>query len=538
MSTRERVLAAYERLGGNVSAVARELSFTRGTVQHHLKRAGVDRSKPLAAGRLGPLKTVAKTLPRRGQVKRYILTCAQSCTYLNDRVWENLQALATHYKAKVLCASYTYNQTNFGELSVKRGTGPGASDDVLWFDERVEPLLEKSDKAIELAPGLVWCGNMNTLPTAVRPLTGFETYTGRRSGVFPHSKLSMESVASGKTEATKFNYTTGTVTQLNYIQKKEGIKAERAHSYGGLLVEVNDQGSWWVRQLCAGQNGEIQDLDVLADLGVVSLGNPVLSLTWGDTHTEMIDREVERVAWGPGGMLDVLRPEEQHFHDVLNFGRRSHHDRLNPHRRFELMIQGRELVQQEVQGVAEFLHRAGRPWCRSYVVDSNHDGAMMRWLRETDWRQDLPNAEYYLEAQLRVLQALRRQERGFHLVEWAVAREASLLGRESPATFLREDQSHVICRDEQGGIECGMHGHLGLNGARASPASLAKMGRRANTAHTHTAGIYNGVFTAGTSSKLDLEYNRGPSSWSHSHIVTYPNGQRAIVTMWNGKWRA
>ena len=56
--------------------------------------------------------------------------------------------------------------------------------------------------------------------------------------------------------------------------------------------------------------------------------------------------------------------------------------------------------------------------------------------------------------------------------------------------------------------------------------------------HTHQAGIYDGVYTAVTSSVLDLGYNRGPSSWSHSHIVTYANGKRAIITIWNGKWRA
>ena len=54
----------------------------------------------------------------------------------------------------------------------------------------------------------------------------------------------------------------------------------------------------------------------------------------------------------------------------------------------------------------------------------------------------------------------------------------------------------------------------------------------------HTAGIIDGVYTAGVSGKLDMEYNKGPSSWSHSHVVTYPNGKRAIITVKNGKWKA
>jgi hypothetical protein len=65
------------------------------------------------------------------------------------------------------------------------------------------------------------------------------------------------------------------------------------------------------------------------------------------------------------------------------------------------------------------------------------------------------------------------------------------------------------------------------------------MGSKANVGHTHSAAIYEGIYQAGTSSKLDLEYNRGGlSSWNHAHIVTYLNGKRTIITMCGSKWRA
>ena len=83
-----------------------------------------------------------------------------------------------------------------------------------------------------------------------------------------------------------------------------------------------------------------------------------------------------------------------------------------------------------------------------------------------------------------------------------------------------------------------MHGYLGPNGTPGGAAAFAKMGRKANVGHTHKAGIHDGVYTAGTSSYVNLSYNRGPSSRSQSHILTYKNGKRAMVTMWNGKWRA
>ena len=96
--------------------------------------------------------------------------------------------------------------------------------------------------------------------------------------------------------------------------------------------------------------------------------------------------------------------------------------------------------------------------------------------------------------------------------------------------FLREDESYVI-HD----VEHGLHGDRGPNGARGTVLGLLKMGGKISMGHVHSAQILDGVFVAGTSSKIRLDYTRGPTSWSHSHIVQYPNGKRAIITVRDGK---
>lgn len=527
VSTRDRVIEAFYRLEGNRSAISRELGIERSTVRRHIKAANLQLEKPMAGGRLEATKIKSRPLPKNG-VKRYILTCAQSNTRVNDAVWKNILALRDHYSAELLVASYTYNTQAYGRLAVKRGTYKSQRDE-LWFDERVKPYLELSDQNLELAPGLVWCGRMNTLPTAQRPLSGFETYTGRKSGIFPHAKMAMESIASGKYEATKFNYTTGTVTQLNYVQKAAGLKAEHHHSYGGLLVEIDQKGRWWVRQLNADQKGDIYDLDLLATSGQVQRSGGVEAITWGDVHVAQLDPTVRRLAWAKGGMLDSLQPRYQFMHDLVDFRARNHHDRSDPHQRYRLWLAAKESVWEELQEAAAFLDYAHRDWCQTLVVDSNHDNALLRWLKETDWRSDPANAEFYLEAQLEVIKAIK-ERRPLHIIEWSLLRANCPEG----TRFLRQDESFVICK----AIECGMHGHLGPNGARGSPLNLSKMGRKANIGHTHSAGIWDGLYVAGCSALLDQGYNRGPSSWSHSHIVTYRNGKRAIITMFDGKWRA
>ena len=158
----------------------------------------------------------------------------------------------------------------------------------------------------------------------------------------------------------------------------------------------------------------------------------------------------------------------------------------------------------------------------------------IRNLKEQNYKTDPVNAHYFLKNQLRIYDSIKDRERDFHLVEHALTE----LGCPDNVKFLREDESFIICPDNEGGIECGMHGHLGPGGTRGSANSLKKMGRKANIGHSHSTGIYDGLFQAGTSSNLDLGYNSGPGSWTHSHILTYPNGQRTIITLWKGRWKA
>jgi len=531
--TRDQVVKLFDKYGGNVSAIARALKINRSTVYHYLRKLDL-MDRQLAGGKVREDKVEVRDLPKKGTT-RYIVTCAQNNTKLHKPVWENLLAIADHYdipNENILVSSFTYNQNAYGELSVKRGTDKRGKQS-LWYDPEIEAYLDQSDLNIELAPGLVWCGRMNTLPTATNPLSGFETYTGRKSGILPHVKLAMQSVFSHKAEATKFNYTTGTVTKMNYIQKRAGIRAERLHNYGALIVEVTAEGHWFVRQLTADGRNRIYDLGILAEGGTVSTKHPLEAITWGDIHSQQIDPEVRELGWGKGGMLDSLRPKHQFIHDLIDFRPRNHHDRKNPHRQFQRYVEGMDGVEDELRATAELLHEMRRDWCKTIVVDSNHDNALERWLRETDYRTDARNALFFLRTQLAKYEAIADGDTEFHTIEHSLRS----LGCPEDVRFLREDESFITCRNSAGGIENGMHGHLGPSGMRGSPQVFKRMGRRQNTCHTHSAGIYDEVYVGGTSSLLDLGWNVGPSSWSHTHILTYANGIRSLATMWMGAWR-
>ena len=530
---RERIAELYSKHSGNITAIARELGLVRSTVREHIHKMGI--KKPLAGGKL-QTKFHKEPLPTTGSVKRFILTSAQNNTFVHEDFWANVLAMAEHYSAQILIGTFSYNQNNFGQLAVKSGTKK-PHENSLWFDPAITPYV--SDKKIELAPGLTWCGNMNILPTEDNPISGLETYGGATSVIFPHTKIEMRSIATTPDMPVKMIYTTGAVTLMNYLQKKLGIKAEHHHRYAFLIVEVDSNGNWWVRQVAARKNGkEIQDLNVLVKGGtVVSTDAKVEAITWGDLHATNSQPEIVDSSLN---MLDSLQPKYQFLHDLMEGVSINRHLLKKgpfPHETFHRWLRGLHRVDEELKQTKEVVERYLRPWCRTIAPDANHDGSWLEnWLTRFDYRVDPANAELFLRMQNFVYEQIRKNvcaPKNVRLMQYAFEKEAGL--KVGAVKFLLPDEAFQV-----GEVECGMHGHLGPNGAFGSPSNLAKIGKKATTAHTHSAGIYHGLYVAGTSSKLtkDWDYTMGPSSWGWSHVVQYGNGQRTVVTMKNGKWRA
>jgi hypothetical protein len=541
----DQTVAAYERLGGNVRATAAELGVSRSSVRRRITKAGLGK-KPLAGGTKEGTTTEVRPLPAKGKVNRYILTSAQNNTYVHQELLENLKALANYYGAAIIVGTYTYNQNHYGKLSVKKGTDKPQEKE-LWYDPAIADYIK--DKRIQLAKGLVWCGEYNALPTNVNPLAGLESYTGRQSAIFPHAKLAMRSIATMQGEGVKLNYTTGTVTQRNYIQKREGVIAEFHHIYGALLVEVNSDGNWWVRQLNQDEGtGTLQDLTVRIKNGKIETDEArIEAVTHGDLHGVFADPQVVEASLN---MVDTLLPKFQFLHDVMEGAAVNPHQRKyqTNHEKFHTWLRGYHKLDNELVDTVKLLERYERPFSKTVIVDSNHDDAWIkRWLREYDYRKDPPNTEIFLDLQKYLYGEIRngvtedqsrarianpKMVRDINVLEYALRKFG---GYKAKAKFLSADEPFKTCGNK---IENGMHGHLGPAGRFGTPENLSKMGRKANTAHTHSTGIFNGLYVAGTSSKLRWDYTKGPSNWTHSHVLTYPNGKRSIVTIYNGKWKA
>jgi hypothetical protein len=494
-------------------------------------------AKVLQKARVGGYGTgetlAATTVPVGGKTRRFLLTAAQDETQVHAPFWRNLHAYAAAIDAEVLVAGFTYQKGLFEDHATRAG----------YFVAAVQPYLRHEN--VMLGP-VLFAAKMNILPTAVRPLSGLETYSRGAWAVFPHAKVQLVSVPSLPGRHPAMVMTTGACTVPNYIEKKAGLKAEFHHTIGATIVEIDAEGRPFCRQVNAAPDGSFQDLDARVADGVVTRGNPVEAITWGDLHIEKADAGVFQAAFGydvaaqaitsQDSMLHTLRPRFSAWHDVLDFQARNHHRRGDHHFHYEMIVAGTDRVNDNIDGAGRFLKAMeGLPWCTSVVAASNHHDALTRWLREADPREDPLNARTWCEINAEVYRRIEAGERGFDPFKWAASKAVDGL---DGTVFVPRNGSFLVCSQTGGGIEIGMHGDEGPNGARGSALALTRVATRMNIGHAHTAGILDGVYTAGLCGSMDQGYNSGPSGWSHTQIVTYPNSKRTLVTFLDGKWRA
>lgn len=470
----------------------------------------------------------------RPTARRWLLTAAQNDTKVHDGFWANLNAYANHLGAQVLVGPFTYQLGVFTDHTTRNNEFAEAVREFLRFDR-----LECGD--------VLFCAEMNTLPTAVRPLSGLHAYTRGHWGVFPHAKIALETVPAMPGSPPPIIMTTGACTVENYIAKKAGIKASFHHVIGATLVEADAQGRHFCRQINAIEDGSFQDLDRVVAKGRVAAGKRVAAINWGDIHSAKLDPQVATAAWGiepagmmpvptaPASMIDELRPFDQFFHDLFDGESINHWQADKPHERYELHAEGKLDVQSEVAHARAFLRASQRPWCRSHIVESNHDLWISRWLQKIESARDLLNVEAYHRWNLAAFEAGRRQDHDFSIFRH-VLREADGSALED-IDFIPEGTSVLICKDRGGGIECGAHGHRGPNGTRGTTANLSRMGTKINKGHDHTAAIMDGAYSAGVCGP-NRRLMKGPGTHTASNIITYPNGKRTIITMQGGAWRA
>lgn len=439
--------------------------------------------------------------------KRYVVTTAQNETSPHFGFLSSLESYCKENDAQLIVIPIRY----------RNPTTDKEADHDVWHS-RLTPYLV--GERVELTKGVMLMADIKTQPTAVNPLSGLHTITGSKCGIFGHTRVSMESVPTPGQELPKILMTTGAVTQPNYSDSKAGKKGEFHHVFGAVVVEAGD--AFHFRHINAQSDGSFIDLGKkYTPKSKTQKAKQPAALVLGDLHA--IRHDPDNLA-AVLKICDELKPRRLVVHDVLDFQSASHHN--NFFERFKLAQTGRNSVVAELRYTCEVLDLLAQK-ADLYVVASNHDEHLYKWLNGHENGQDLANARIYHELKAEMLGCI--EDEGYIPCPLTLAANKMMKRK---AKFLKLGESFQVH-----GIEMSYHGDKGPNGARGNANGFDRIGVKTIIGHSHTPRIVGGCYQTGTSSLLDMGYNTGPSSWLHSHVLVYGNGKRTHLNVINGEWK-
>lgn len=362
-------------------------------------------------------------------------------------------------------------------------------------------------------------------PQQIRPLTGLSRFVQHnKSAVFGSPKQHLECKATSNNDLPKILTTTGAITRPNYREHMRiGDIATRDHTYGALVVEVEDDGSYQYRHISSITDGSFIDINTkYLPSGKVQKTRPD-ALVLGDWHTGCTDEKVKDAAIE---MIRDLKPKYVIIHDLFDGYSISHHDKGHELGRAKKAMDNKLNLKSELMEVGAELDQMYQILPKDskiIVVKSNHDEVLDRYLDEGRFGDEPENL--YLSSQLAVayLNGKDPLKEGIEEVYGNFGKYVRFLGR---------DEDFKVR-----GWQLGAHGDLGGNGSRGSVTQQQDNYGKSIVGHRHTPAIRGDAWCVGTSTKLKLDYNRGPSNWMHTHALVHPNGKAQLVNVIDGKYR-
>ena len=360
----------------------------------------------------------------------------------------------------------------------------------------------------------------------INPLTGLERLAqAKGSMALASPKQYLNFVANSNVKIPRALMTTGAITIPDYstdksMSKRTSHLAEFDHVMGALIVEIEDEKIFHFRQIQFDEDGSFYDLGwkyspdgTVKAIEGLNVELPVA--VFGDTHVGSHCLQVDDCLQE---IVEETGCNEAIVHDLFDNRFNNHHDVHKPVLRAMISRAGKTKLKYEGEITAAWLNDWSARLDKLTIVKSNHDEALERYIDEGRWKDDPENLYDALDL---VKARMDGEDPLKHLI-------TKTIGVDHPEkiSWLSRDEDYV-----RFGIVNDAHGDKGGNGSRGSLKSIEKAYYRATVGHSHTAGIWREVYQVGTSTVLKLSYNSGPSSWTNTMCVQYPNGQRQLINI-------
>lgn len=442
--------------------------------------------------------------------KRFIITWAQNNTKVHKAFLENIKIYAKEINADIHIILGRYkNPTTLNEIKEET------------WDASVIEFADANRHDIHKYVSIM--SDIKIQPTAINPMSGLEGLSGINSCVFGAPKVQMEMIPVLENNTPKIMLSTGSVTLKNYSDSKSGKKGDFHHTFGFCIIEIKDKDLFFVRQVTADdKTGNFSDLYYRVEDGKVKKINAIDTIVLGDLHFGHHD---ENVISKTMELMKRIKPKNVVLHDVFDGNSISHHEMKDPFIQYGKEINGTNDLAKELDTMLNGLDLF-KDFENVFVVRSNHDDFLDRWLKNEDWKKQptFKNSRLYMQLSDILLEQHAKDPSN---VKGVIP---DLINNRFPKyiTLDRKDSYKV-----KGGWEISQHGDFGVSGSRGSVQQFRRLNTKIIVGHYHSPERKDGVIAVGTSTKLRLGYNNGPSKWLQSHVIVHEDGRAQNINFIN-----
>lgn len=435
--------------------------------------------------------------------KRFVITTAVTGAFVNKRFLQGIKTYCNKYNAELVV------------MVAHDTTGTGIPLDPILRNE----IIISSDFMLNENVTLL---GIKSAAQASDPITGLPR-VGRRNGTFisasPKQRLRM--VPTGQHKLPHALMSTGAITDPLYKKtatffNKRAYLADLDHVMGAVILEIEDNKTFHFRQIQMDKTGGFVDLGTYVKGTSISNMQPA-AMVLGDWHSGDTD-PLAAACWED--LSDTLKVKSWVIHDGFDGASVNHHNLGKLTTLAKQAEKGKLSLKDELTGFVSDLQHMLRKR-DVVVVKSNHDEFLERYLNEGRYVEHPYNHRIALELAAAFLDGINPLKFYF---------DKTVKRTKNKLTWLDRDESFKVA-----GIELGAHGDKGANGARGSALSMENAYGPSVSGHTHSPAINRDTWVVGTTSRLQLDYNVGPSSWFHTSCLVYPNGSRQLVNCIDGK---
>lgn len=371
----------------------------------------------------------------------------------------------------------------------------------------------------------LWASDFKLTPQTEAVIGKMKKISARKgmSIVVPHPTQQLETTAAGLSTNCRVVLSTGVISLPDYQENYAGINGEINHKLGGVFIEIIS-GIFHARHFEYAPDGSL----VLDGIRYSPRGNEqklkCKYLNVGDSHGGPDVEGDELATMAIFRAIKHFAPEAIGLNDLFEGKTISHH-RENDIEAEQEAIETVFTLKEELRRTREYLMtvkyfaRQANKKAKILAIGSNHNTHLHKYLKEKRWVHDKFN---FLTANELAYQFFNKKADPLQFA----------LDPDKQIAVWPDLHDEIVIE----GVEVNNHGHLGVNGARGSLRSDELAFRKSTGGHSHSVSKKNDTTRAGTTSKLRMGYNQGPSSWAHGFEAIFEGGFRTLYIVFRGEF--